>query len=46
MRALRDFNKPKIIAPDRPIFFRLICDLFPKVEIESKLDESLRKAVQ
>ena len=31
MRALRDFNKPKIITNDRPIFLRLIQDLFPGV---------------
>jgi len=31
MRALRDFNKPKIVSYDRAIFFRLINDLFPKI---------------
>merc|ERR1719183_1222805 len=30
MRALRDFNTPKIPAQDSPIFLRLISDLFPK----------------
>ena len=45
MRALRDFNKPKIISDDKPIFFRLINDLFPGVEINPKLDEVLEKAV-
>jgi dynein heavy chain len=29
MRALRDFNTPKIPSWDRPIFLRLIKDLFP-----------------
>ena len=29
MRALRDFNTPKIPANDTPIFLRLIDDLFP-----------------
>ena len=29
MRALRDFNTPKIPATDMPIFMRLIKDLFP-----------------
>jgi len=32
MRALRDFNMPKIVTDDKPIFTRLILDLFPKVE--------------
>jgi dynein heavy chain len=30
MRALRDFNTPKIPAHDIPVFLRLIRDLFPK----------------
>jgi dynein heavy chain len=30
MRALRDFNTPKIPANDMPIFLRLIADLFPE----------------
>ena len=29
MRALRDFNTPKIPANDIPVFLRLISDLFP-----------------
>ena len=29
MRALRDFNMPKVIAADLPIFFGLLGDLFP-----------------
>ena len=29
MRALRDFNLPKIVTDDKPIFLRLISDLFP-----------------
>jgi dynein heavy chain len=31
MRALRDFNTPKITTNDMPIFLRLIMDLFPGV---------------
>lgn len=38
MRALRDFNTPKIVADDKPIFLRLISDLFPKIVAELKLD--------
>ncbi|GBG27447.1 Dynein heavy chain 17, axonemal [Hondaea fermentalgiana] len=30
MRALRDFNTPKIVAHDMDIFLRLIADLFPQ----------------
>jgi dynein heavy chain len=36
MRALRDFNKPKIFKDDLPIFLQLIVDLFPGIEIEPK----------
>lgn len=30
MRALRDFNTPKIVANDMDVFLRLVMDLFPK----------------
>jgi dynein heavy chain len=33
MRALRDFNLPKIAFADLDIFFGLLGDLFPKIEI-------------
>jgi dynein heavy chain, axonemal len=36
MRALRDFNIPKITAADMEIFFGLLGDLFPGVEVERK----------
>jgi dynein heavy chain len=45
MRALRDFNIPKIVTDDKPIFLRLIGDLFPKIEQESKIDAELKKQV-
>jgi len=45
MRALRDFNMPKIVTDDKPIFLRLIGDLFPKIEVESKMDPDFRKLV-
>ena len=38
MRALRDFNLPKIAYADLDIFFGLLGDLFPKIEIERKRD--------
>ena len=33
MRALRDFNVPKIVTDDMPIFLGLIGDLFPAVDV-------------
>jgi dynein heavy chain len=45
MRALRDFNLPKIINDDKPIFLGLIGDLFPKIECESKFDVDLKKLI-
>ena len=36
MRALRDFNIPKITAEDMPIFLNLIGDLFPALDVERK----------
>ena len=46
MRALRDFNTPKIPANDIPIFLRLISDLFPGLELSTKLDAKLVKQCQ
>ena len=46
MRALRDFNLPKIPANDTPIFLRLIADLFMGLEATLKVDEDLKKIVQ
>eukprot|EP01135_Chromosphaera_perkinsii_P008680 Nk52_evm13s1444 gene=Nk52_evmTU13s1444 len=48
MRALRDFNLPKIVTDDLPVFSGLILDLFPKIDIPRKrnleLEESIRKS--
>jgi dynein heavy chain, axonemal len=38
MRALRDFNIPKITAADLDIFFGLLGDLFPGIHVERKRD--------
>ena len=46
MRALRDFNLPKIVSPDVPIFKRLIKDLFPGLEVEQKQDPDLEVKVK
>ena len=41
MRALRDFNTPKIPSNDIPIFLRLISDLFPGLDLAPKINQSL-----
>ena len=48
MRALRDFNTPKIPAWDIPIFMRLMADLFPAyIDITPiVVDEDLKKKAQ
>jgi len=45
MRALRDFNMPKIVTDDKPIFLGLIEDLFPRIRQDTKIDEDLKKLV-
>lgn len=42
MRALRDFNVPKLPAFDLPIFLKLVEDLFPNIDIAPRFDESLK----
>jgi len=46
MRALRDFNLPKIPANDTPIFTRLIDDLFMGLHTELKVNENLKEIVK
>lgn len=38
MRALRDFNLPKILTEDVMIFLGLLGDLFPGLEVERERD--------
>jgi len=45
MRALRDFNIPKIVREDEVVFFGLLGDLFPGLDPPRKRDESLEKFV-
>ena len=45
MRALRDFNTPKIPNHDIPIFLRLINDLFMGITVDSKVDEGLKTKI-
>jgi dynein heavy chain len=46
MRALRDFNIPKIVTDDKPIFIRLIQDLFPTAKAEDKKPSRLTKVCE
>ena len=46
MRALRDFNLPKIVSYDRMIFLGLIRDLFQGIEAESKTNPTLKEACE
>uniref|UniRef100_A0A8C3V2Y5 Dynein axonemal heavy chain 17 n=1 Tax=Catharus ustulatus TaxID=91951 RepID=A0A8C3V2Y5_CATUS len=38
MRSLRDFNIPKIVTDDVPVFLGLIGDLFPALDVPRKRD--------
>nr|XP_057916965.1 dynein heavy chain 9, axonemal [Doryrhamphus excisus] len=46
MRALRDFNIPKIVTDDMPVFIGLIGDLFPALEVARKKDLDFEKNVK
>jgi len=46
MRALRDFNIPKIVTDDVPVFMGLIGDLFPALDIPRKRDMEFEKNVR
>lgn len=46
MRALRDFNLPKIITEDVPIIMGLIGDLFPALEVPRKRDLEFEKLIR
>ena len=46
MRALRDFNVPKIVSDDMPIFMGLIADLFPALDVPRKRDLELEKEIK
>ncbi|XP_033023836.1 dynein heavy chain 11, axonemal-like [Lacerta agilis] len=46
MRALRDFNLPKVVTNDAPIFLGLINDLFPLLEVPRKRDLKLEQLVR
>lgn len=46
MRALRDFNIPKIVTDDMPVFLGLIGDLFPALDVPRKRDPEFEKNVK
>jgi hypothetical protein len=46
MRALRDFNIPKIVSDDVPIFMGLIGDLFPALNVPRKRDLEFEKEIR
>ncbi len=46
MRALRDFNLPKIVSDDNPVFLGLISDLFPSLDVPRKRELDFEKAVK
>ena len=46
MRALRDFNLPKIVTHDVAIIMGLIGDLFPAVNVPRKRDPELESCVK
>ncbi|RDD42081.1 Dynein beta chain, ciliary [Trichoplax sp. H2] len=46
MRALRDFNTPKIVTDDLPVFLGLISDLFPSLDVPRKRDLELEAIVK
>ncbi|DBA02158.1 TPA: hypothetical protein N0F65_004793 [Lagenidium giganteum] len=45
MRALRDFNLPKIVEQDLLVFNGLLGDLFPQLNPPRKVDEAMEKHV-
>ena len=46
MRALRDFNVPKIVTDDMPVFMGLIGDLFPALDVPRKRDLEFEKQIK
>uniref|UniRef100_A0A7M4EWH0 Dynein axonemal heavy chain 9 n=1 Tax=Crocodylus porosus TaxID=8502 RepID=A0A7M4EWH0_CROPO len=46
MRSLRDFNIPKIVTDDMPVFMGLIGDLFPALDVPRKRDLNFESIVK
>ncbi|KAL7445854.1 hypothetical protein ACHAXM_010428 [Skeletonema potamos] len=45
LRALRDFNTPKMPLHDIPIFLRLVNDLFMGLTVDSNVDDDLKTKI-
>lgn len=46
MRALRDFNIPKIVTDDMPVFMGLVGDLFPSLDVPRKRSSDFEKIIK
>ena len=46
MRALRDFNIPKIVTDDMPVFMGLIGDLFPALDVPRKREPAFEEQIK
>lgn len=46
MRALRDFNTPKIVSDDMPVFMGLVGDLFPSLDVPRKRSSDFEKIIK
>ncbi len=46
LRALRDFNLPKIVDEDKSIFVRIINDLFPGIDLPPRVDPKFNEWVK
>lgn len=46
MRALRDFNSPKVVTDDVPVFMGLIGDLFPALDVPRKRNADFEHTVK
>ncbi|XP_032161875.1 dynein heavy chain 11, axonemal isoform X2 [Mustela erminea] len=46
MRALRDFNLPKIVTDDLPVFLGLVGDLFPALDVARRRTPHLEQTVR
>nr|XP_051708760.1 dynein axonemal heavy chain 11 isoform X1 [Oryctolagus cuniculus] len=46
MRALRDFNMPKIVTDDIPVFLGLVSDLFPALDVSRRRKPHLEQKIR